>query len=198
MRAVIRSTVLRNLSATFRVVFTLVCTNVIAAACWADDVPLLPIAPSPSTAAAKGLTRRFLSQSGLSESQSAAQPRTGFDSSAVKKPASPEQHHFWDRNNLLLFSAVGGARALDYSSTLNMRRRGRQEILLTNDVVDNHPAFAAIEVGGTAVSVGASYLFHRYHHHRLERWTSIIHASLTTSGAIRNYCLQTAHPSTTP
>jgi hypothetical protein len=52
-------------------------------------------------------------------------------------------------------------------------------------VVDNHPAFAAVEAAATAVSVGASYLFHRYHHHRLERWTSIVHASLATSGAVR-------------
>jgi len=107
------------------------------------------------------------------------------------------QHRFWDGRNVALFSLVGFSRALDYSSTLNMRRRGRQELLLTNEVVDNHLAFAAIEVGGTAVSIGASYLFHRYGHHRLERWTSIIHASLATSGAVRNYCLKTAPPSTT-
>jgi len=97
-----------------------------------------------------------------------------------------------------LFSWVGASRALDYSSTLNMRRRGRQEILLTNDIVDQHLAFAAIEAGGTAVSIGASYLFHRYQHHRLEHWTSIIHASVTTTGAVRNFCLKTAHPSATP
>jgi len=30
-----------------------------------------------------------------------------------------------------------------------MRRRGRQEILLTNDVVDNHAAFAAIKASAT-------------------------------------------------
>jgi hypothetical protein len=95
---------------------------------------------------------------------------------------------------MALFAAVGGSRALDYSSTLNMRRRGRQEIFLTNEIVDSHPAFAAIEAGGTAISIGASYLFHRYHHHRLEHWTSIVHASLTTAGAVRNYGLKTAHP----
>jgi hypothetical protein len=97
-----------------------------------------------------------------------------------------------------LFSLVGASRALDYSSTLNMRRRGRQEILLTNDIVDQHLTFAAIEAGCTAVSIGASYLFHRYQHHRLEHWTSIIHASVTTTGAVRNFCLKTAHPSATP
>jgi hypothetical protein len=110
------------------------------------------------------------------------------------KPTLPDEHRFWDRENDLLFTAVAASRTLDYFSTLNFRRRGRNEILLTNDVVDNHAAFASIEAAGTAVSIGVSYLFHRYHHHRLERWTSIIHASLATSGAIRNYCLKTAHP----
>jgi len=115
--------------------------------------------------------------------------------------ARPEtEHRFWDSTNIWLFSGVGASRALDYSSTLNMRRRGRQEILLNNDVVDNHAAFAAIEAAGTAVSIGAAYVFHRTGHHKLERWTSIIHISATTAGAVRNYSLKTAHPppTTTP
>jgi len=48
----------------------------------------------------------------------------------------------------LLFAGVGASRTLDYFSTLNMRARGRQEILLNNDVVDNHAAFATIEAAG--------------------------------------------------
>lgn len=89
-------------------------------------------------------------------------------------------------------------RALDYFSTLNMRRRGRQEIFLTNDVVDNHPAFATIEAAATGTSIGASYFFHHYGHHKLERWTSFVHIGLATTGSVRNYCLKTAHPKTTP
>ena len=112
--------------------------------------------------------------------------------------ASTNDHRFWDRQNALLFSAVGASRTLDYFSTLNFRRRGRDEVFLNNETVDNHAAFAAIEFGATAVSVGVSYLFHRYRHHRLERWTSIIHAGAATTGDIRNYCLKTARPSTTP
>jgi hypothetical protein len=129
-------------------------------------------------------------------------PPTSQAQSATMQPVrdaeKPPEHPFWDRKNLYLFSAVAVSRGLDYSSTLNMRRRGRQEILLTNDVVDNHAGFATIEVAAVAVSIGASYLFHRYHHHRLERWTSIVHASLATTGAVRNYCLETAHPSSMP
>jgi hypothetical protein len=104
------------------------------------------------------------------------------------------EHRFWDKKNDLLFAGVAASRTLDYFSTLNMRRRGRQEIFLTNEAVDNHAGFAAIEAGATGVSLAASYLFHRYHHHRLERWTSAVHIGLATTGAVRNYCLKTAHP----
>jgi hypothetical protein len=107
--------------------------------------------------------------------------------------ASRSEHRFWDKENDLLFAGVAAMRTMDYFSTLNMRRRGRQEIFLTNDAVDNHAGFAFIEAGATGVSIGASYLFHRYGHHRLERWTSIVHIGLAGGGAVRNYSLKTAH-----
>ena len=109
-----------------------------------------------------------------------------------------QQHRFWDKENGWLFAGVGASRTLDYFSTLNMRRRGRQEIFLTNDAVDNHTAFATIEAATTVVSVGASFLFHHYGHHKLERWTSFVHIGLATTGAVRNYCLKTAHPAAGP
>ena len=102
-------------------------------------------------------------------------------------------HRFWDRENDLLFAAVGAGRALDYASTLNLRHRGIDEIFLTNSIVDNHPLFASIEVGATAASIGVSYLFHRTGHHSLERWTSGIHFAVAVIGAGRNYALKTPH-----
>jgi hypothetical protein len=112
--------------------------------------------------------------------------------------ARTQEHRFWDKKNDWLFAGVGAARTFDYFSTLNLRRRGDREVLLTNEIVDNHAAFAAIEAAGTGVSIGASYLFHHYGHHKLERWTSMVHFGLATSGAVRNYCLKTAHPRSTP
>lgn len=111
------------------------------------------------------------------------------------EPQAPADapHRFWDKRNLWLFAGVAAARALDYHSTGNMRRRGRDEILLTNEVVDNKPAFAAIQIGAVATSVGLSYLFHRTRHHRLERWVSILHFGVAAGGAVRNYCLD-SHP----
>jgi hypothetical protein len=102
-------------------------------------------------------------------------------------------HRFWDRENRVLFAAVGAGRAFDYASTMNIRRRGINEVFLTNAIVDNHPLFAGIEAAATGASIGVSYIFHRTGHHSLERWTSIVHFGIATGGAIRNYALPTPH-----
>ncbi|MGC2528102.1 MAG: hypothetical protein WA639_10165 [Candidatus Acidiferrum sp.] len=136
------------------------------------------------------------------QTQAPAQTGTKPDAPVAATPALSEKqktasarkvHRFWDKENDWLFAGVGAARTLDYFSTLNMRRRGRQEIFLTNDVVGDHAGFAAIEAAATGVSIGAAYLFHRYGHHKLERWTSFVHIGLATAGSVRNYCLKTAH-----
>lgn len=128
-------------------------------------------------------------------------PRNSEVVSVAPKPPAGSllpEHRFWDKENDWLFAGIGAARTLDYFSTLNMRRRGRQEVLLSNDVVDNHAGFAAIEAAGTGLSIGTSFLFHHYGHHKLERWTSFVHIGVTTTGAVRNYCLKTAHPKIGP
>jgi hypothetical protein len=109
------------------------------------------------------------------------------------KPAALVVHRFWDRENDVLFIAVAVGRGLDYASTINLRHRGINEAFLTNSIVDNHPLFAVIEIGATAASVGVTYVFHRTGHHRLERWTSAIHAGIAVGGAIRNYNLKSAN-----
>jgi len=122
-----------------------------------------------------------------------AQQKKSAEAAQPAKPPAPDVHKFWDRENDLLFAAVGAGRALDYASTLNLRSRGINEAFLTNSVVDNHPLLAGIEVAATAASIGVSYLFHRTGHHRLERWTSAIHAGIAVGGAIRNYNLKSPY-----
>src|SRR5260370_6007671 len=67
------------------------------------------------------------------------------DSGKTQSTEETQKHRFWDKKNDLLFAGVGAARTFDYFSTLNLRRRGDNEILLTNEVLANHAAFAAIE-----------------------------------------------------
>jgi hypothetical protein len=102
-------------------------------------------------------------------------------------------HLFWDRTNILLFSGVGVFRGLDYASTRNFQARGRDEILLPDDVVNNSAGFAALEAAATATSVGLSYMMHRTGHHTMERWVSIVHISVTGFGVVRNYSLKSKH-----
>ena len=137
----------------------------------------LPSAPQP----ADNTPAPDQSQTDRNNADGAAKPAT---------PAATAEHRFWDRENDLLFAAVAGGRALDYASTLNLRSRGINEAFLTNAIVDNHPLFAGIEVAATGASIGVSYIFHRTGHHRLERWTSVIHAGIAVGGAIRNYNLK--------
>jgi len=107
-------------------------------------------------------------------------------------PAAPV-HAFWDRENQWLFAGVAFTRGMDYASTRNMQARGRKEILLAPEVVNNSAAFASLEAAGTLTSVGVSYIFHRTGHHKLERWMSIGHIGVTSFGAVRNYCLKSRH-----
>jgi hypothetical protein len=106
----------------------------------------------------------------------------------------PTVHRFWDRTNIWLFAGVGFTRGMDYASTRNFQARGRDEILIPDDVVNNSAGFASLEAAATATSVGISYLFHRTGHHKLERWLSIGHIGVTSFGDVRNYCLKTKHP----
>jgi hypothetical protein len=124
-----------------------------------------------------------------------AAPSTVGSLPAVEIESTPGApvHAFWDRSNLWLFAGVAFSRGMDYASTRNMQARGRQEILLPSEIVNNSAAFASLEAAGTLSSIAISYVFHRTGHHQLERWMSIGHISVTSFGAVRNYCLESRH-----
>jgi hypothetical protein len=119
----------------------------------------------------------------------AEEARTDSPPIEVERAPAPA-HAFWDRTNLWLFAGVAFTRGMDYASTRNMQARGRKEILLAPEVVNNSAAFASLEAAGTMTSVGISYVFHRTGHHKLERWMSIGHISVAAFGDVRNYCLK--------
>ncbi len=107
----------------------------------------------------------------IPENPSVSEPSAHSAMPVIVEPATrPEApvHLFWDRTNMFLFSGVSIFRGLDYASTRNMQARGREERL--------------------------SYWMHRAGHHKLERWVSIAHISVTGFGAARNYALKSKHP----
>ena len=122
-----------------------------------------------------------------------------FAQDCTQAPAAPEKdappvHRFWDRKNILLFSGVAVFRGLDYASTRNFERRGRQEVLIPDDIVNNSAGFASLEAAGAATSIGISYIFHRTGHHKMERWLSAGHIGVTAFGVAWNYSLKTTLP----
>jgi hypothetical protein len=140
----------------------------------------------------------------LAQNASSPQPQASGSSkpmlatlppAAIQTAASspPLPHAFWDRTNIALFSGIAVTRGLDYASTRNFQARGRQEILLPDDVVNNSAGFASLEGAATMTNVGMAYLLHRTGHHKLERWLSIGHISVTGFGVIRNYSLESRH-----
>jgi hypothetical protein len=128
--------------------------------------------------------------------QQPTDPTPSQTSTTAPLPDAPSQkppHAFWDRTNILLFSGVAVFRGLDYASTRNFLARGREEVLIPDDIVNNSAAFASLEAAGTLTSVGLSYLLHRTNHHKLERWLSIGHIGVTGFGVVRNYSLKSKH-----
>ncbi len=140
------------------------------------------------------LTSLLAAQSGAA--QQSEQPSPNPISTTAPLPDAPSQeppHAFWDRTNILLFSGVAVFRGLDYASTRNFLARGREEVLIPDDIVNNSAAFASLEAAATLTSVGLSYLLHRTRHHKLERWLSIGHIGVTGFGVVRNYSLESKH-----
>ena len=131
-------------------------------------------------------------RAGAQETDPLAAPVPPAASPQPPEPGAPA-HRFWDRTNILLFSGVAVFRGLDYASTRNFMARGREEILLPDDVVNNSAGFASLEAAATATSVGLSYLMHRTNHHKIERWISIVHIGVTAFGDARNYALESKH-----
>jgi len=115
-----------------------------------------------------------------SETAFAPEPSTVISS----RPAKPEQHRFWDRENALLFTATGGMAAADFFAThANLAGGGRELNPLTRPFARSTPLLAANFALETAGVIGVSYLFHKTGHHKLERLTSLVSIG-TSAGAV--------------
>jgi len=107
---------------------------------------------------------------------------------ALAPTSTPAPHRFWwDRANTPLLIGMGVVQGLDFASTRYFRNRNKDEWLLTNQLVDNRPAFVATEVAAGAAGIGLVYLFHRTGHHRLERWAAAGWIAVGLLSAAANY-----------
>jgi len=94
------------------------------------------------------------------------------------------EHRFWDRDNTILFAAVGASAAADFCVTRsNLAHGGRELNPVTRVFAGSTAGLAFNFVGETAGSIGVSYLFHKTGHHKLERVTSFVNIGVS-AGAV--------------
>lgn len=98
------------------------------------------------------------------------------EASYVQPTESREmEHRFWDRENSILFAAVGASAAADFCVTrANLASGGRELNPVTRVFAGSTPTLALNFIGETVGSMGISYFFHKTGHHRLERLTSLV------------------------
>jgi hypothetical protein len=99
-------------------------------------------------------------------------------------PKETGSHRFWDRENKVLFAAVGGLATADFFVTrANLASGGRELNPVTRIFAGSTPALAANFALETSGVMGVSYLFHKTGHHKLERFTSLLNAG-SSAGAV--------------
>ena len=114
-------------------------------------------------------------------------------SAIIANPAPPAEaavpHKFMDRKNLIIFSALAGARMMDPISTWHFRSKGLHEGQLSDSFVDNKPLFVAYSGSLVAGQIATSYLFHRLGWHKAERISAMVHTGVVSEAVVHNYRL---------
>lgn len=92
------------------------------------------------------------------------------------------QHKFWDRDNCILFGAVGAFSAADFVLTRHNLQNGGRELNPVTRVFGTSTSGLAVNFAGqTAGVIGVSYLFHKTGHHKLEKIVSLLNAGASAA-----------------
>jgi len=102
----------------------------------------------------------------------------------VTRPNEFASHPFWDRENRVLFTAVGAMAVADFCTTrANLVSGGKELNPVTRVFSGSTPGLAANFALETASTIGIGYMFHKTGHHKLERITSFVTIG-TSAGAV--------------
>jgi hypothetical protein len=94
------------------------------------------------------------------------------------------QHHFWDKQNRILFAASAAMTSADFAVTRANLRSGGQELNPVVRMFGNSTAGLAMNfIGETAGVMSVSYFFHKTGHHKLERAISLVNIG-ASAGAV--------------
>ncbi|HEY6338971.1 MAG TPA: hypothetical protein VIW68_10800 [Candidatus Sulfotelmatobacter sp.] len=125
-----------------------------------------------------------------SEAMEPAHPSAAVQPLEIRPvPEAPETHHFWDRENTMLFVGTVLTSAGDFVVTHNNLQGGGQELNPITRMLSGSTAGLAVNFAGeTAGVTGLSYLFHKTGHHRLERIAPML--NMAASGYAIGYGLR--------
>ena len=95
--------------------------------------------------------------------------------SYVGVPSEARSHRFWDSKHRALFASTAALSAGDFFITRsNLQAGGREFNPVTRVFGSGTPGLAVNFSLETASVIGASYIFHKTGHHKLERITSLV------------------------
>ena len=119
----------------------------------------------------------------LTISASAQQQTSSFHSTG-----DFQEHKFWDRRNKIMFAAHAGLAATDFALTHRNLASGGRELNPVARPFTNMgtPGEVLFFAGGTATSIGLSYMMHKTHHHSMERWIARYAIADSASGVAFN------------
>ncbi len=96
-------------------------------------------------------------------------------------PEAPS-HHFWDRQNSLLFATSAAFSTADFFVTRANLRNGGQELNPVTRMFGSSSTGLAVNFIGENIGViGISYMFHKTGHHKLERAVSMLNIGASTA-----------------
>jgi len=122
------------------------------------------------------------------EAPSAEPVKPGVVSQSEVQPETVKPHRFWDGKNRVLFGSVAALGVADFFVTRANLSMGGRELNPTARIWGRSNAGLAVNFSlETGAIIGASYLFHRKGHHKIERVTSLV--NIAGSAAAVSYGL---------
>jgi len=110
-------------------------------------------------------------------------------------PEAPS-HRFFDRQNAVTFTALGGLIAIDAVTTqrlTNSHQFHEANPLWSPMVRRGWQGEMAASALGFSAALGTAYMFHKTGHHRMERWANWLSVAVEAGNDGRNLYIASAH-----
>ncbi len=98
-------------------------------------------------------------------------------------PQNPEQHKFFDRQQMIALYVHAGVRTADTINTCHSVANGATEVWIPTQ---SCAGIAVWQAGSVGLALGVGWLFHKTGHHKLERITPWVATSASAAGLTKS------------